>query len=301
MKSDRNRAQIISIIGLVVGLGSCGDPDVQVAQQGQSSAAEASVRAEPLAPTQPARDLPIRVARAYVMRTTFPSTAIADYILTNRRHRKLVIECLADAGFAKYGYDTSDAPVLPSMVDSFRLPLQWVSPPQGMVPLPAIAPGIGFADPETQGWSPPAMSEDELLAFEAEIATCESRAPFAGAVDWRGAEAIDQEMQEIVRRALKDDRFAPIQQSYAKCIEEGGGTLSDGMSSDDFTIVGVSAQTGIVDQRVLELDAQCRSPLYDEFIMLEEDRWEDWLRKRGDDLERLVEEWAALEKESGIG
>lgn len=303
MKSDRNSALTIVALGLAVGLAACGEPIGRATQADSPTVTTTSAtpgRSEALLPAQTAADLPIRVARAYVMRTSFPSTVIADYILTNRRHRELVIECLTKAGFEKYGYDTSDAPVLPSMVDSFRLPLQWVAPPQGLVPLPDVAPGIGFADPDAQGWVPPEMPEDELAAFEAAIGLCESRAPFAGSIDWRGAEEIDQEMKDIAQKAMTSDGFTAIQQSYAKCLQTDGADLAGGNGSDEFTIVGLSAQTGIVDQGVLDLDTKCRTPLYDDFIVLEQDRWEEWLRRRGDDLESLVEDWAAIEKESGI-
>lgn len=96
---------------------------------------------------QPSTELAKRVAQAFATRTIFPSSAIAQYLLSNRAHRALVIECMDAAGYGKYGYDTSDPPITPAMLDGHRLAFSWISPPAGFIELPTISKGSQVTPP----------------------------------------------------------------------------------------------------------------------------------------------------------
>ena len=245
-------------------------------------------------------ELATRVAQAFVTRTMFPSSYVANLLLTNRAHRKVVIDCLSEAGFAEYGYDTSDPPILPEMVETFQFPLRWVSPPRGFVELPSPPPGLELRDPYEPGWVPPEMPADRLIKFEEAINTCENSSPFPSAVDYRGAEEIDAEMKAIESDTLKSAEFAPIAEKYIACVAaQGGRTPPTGFGEGWLLGPPDPQNAGKFD--AVTVDAQCRTPLYPKFVELRAKQWREWLDRRTDDLVELAADWARIEKDAGIG
>ena len=229
----------------------------------------------------------------------FPSSAIADYLLSNRAHRKLVIQCLQDAGFGEYGYDTSDAMIVPAMIDSFRIPLRWVAPPANFVPDREIPPGLRPSDPNAVGWVPPEMPADRLAAFEDAINVCEN-APYPSSVDWKLAEGIDGEMIALADEATHSDGFVSLQKAFETCIETRGGKMSQESPAGEFMIDAANPVDGDkFDAQAV--DSACRTDLYPAFIELKRDEWREWLDRREGDLKELADKWAQLEKEAGIG
>ena len=273
------------VAGSVAG---CGQPSVD---QSRISGQDPSIS------TASEMDLAVRVAQAYVDRTMFPSSVIADYLLSNRAHRKLVILCLRDAGFGELGYDTSDAMIVPWMNDPVRIPLQWVVPPAGFVAADELPPSLRPAEPDAIGWVPPESSADRLAAFEAAISRCENDSPTPpSSVDWTLADQIDGELIALAEAATTSAGFVPLKRAYEACVVARGGAMA---SSYESMIVSADPANSLAFDG-LDIDAACRTGLYPAFVELKADEWRTWLDRRVDDLQMMTEKWAELDRETAV-
>ena len=245
----------------------------------------------------PARsdDIPGRVARAFLSLTRTPVSAVADYLVQNRTYRRTMADCLAAAGFAEVGYDLSDPPITPAMLDGFRMPISWPSPPTGILAAPATPDFLQPTDPAAIGWTPaPFPSPEEEAKFAEAHASCEGSATFETKVDWNLINELLADADLIVESSRKQPEFAKLLDAYRTCAQQSDAPFTSPEEADQF---GANPRP---DLDVVGIDDRCRTPLYARFIQLSFDQWNQWLSDRAADLAALDANWLALQREAGF-
>ena len=247
---------------------------------------------------QPSTELAKRVAQAFATRTIFPSSAIAQYLLSNRAHRALVIECMDAAGYGKYGYDTSDPPITPAMLDGHRLAFSWISPPAGFIELPTISKGSQVTPPDAPTWQPPQFAtEEEQVRYDEVQTGCESNSEFPAIVDWSQIDVLGSEIADLEAKSESSPGFKALADSYATCVHSAGGTFS---SPEVIESLPADPANPISVQQLKELDSKCRTQLYPGFIDLSASGWQEWLDRRSQDLEAIGKMWLDIQNKAGI-
>jgi hypothetical protein len=271
------RLRVIALLCLVAGCGT----SIESTSSGRGDSAASAESG--------AKTTEVRVAELQVAATVFADVFVADYVLSNLEHRRLVGQCLDDAGFP--GVDLGDSVLItPEMLTSNPTPIRWSFPPQGVLSLPSrtLEGAEAAAAGQSKPWTPPSFpTAEEGLRFEASLAECDNSQPYPSSMESLRPLEVEAAINDVAEQSMRHQGFAKLDAAYRTCLQQEG-VQEVTYQADGIVMDGASGELA------RKVDGRCRGPLYGDFIALRSEDWEELLVEVAPELERYADQWSAI-------
>jgi hypothetical protein len=246
-----------------------------------------------------------RVSEAYWALTPPASTRRALAVLELRRVDDFMVECMAARGH-QFARRTRNFP--PGAFEITGAEAAWYAPPNRH----QAAYGLGMApsgqpiDPAFEAMTAQTLdlSADEEQAYDEVEIDCSSTIVDRLTFDWTPVNQILGEMRTIAESAKSKPGFGDLQRAYASCIASRGlgfddpdmllATVSNRYESEDD-----AEAVADFERAAATADAECRTPIWEEFLLLSDEEWMRFLDARSPEIASVLAGWASLEDEAG--
>jgi hypothetical protein len=294
---------------VIVVVSSCGATEVEKSASGEPAsttgrapeAIEVAVTAQAVSA---ADDLEAQVESAIVQLRGTAADDDAAFLVGNLALHRHVSACMAaeDLTYPDFLF----AAGLPGPMRSVRAySLAWPSPPDetlartvGLEPVHPSDPPIPLSVPPNDFYE--SLDSAGQTRYDATQSKCEASyvPPSNLAAAGKLSESIVASFQSVEAATLLNPSFAPVQEEYVSCMSSRGLSVEapDGLRDLLDNARGeLSGQNTVDDQKVIEskgielavADAECRAPLYGQFLSIDATAWKDWAESSSSDLKEL--------------
>ena len=243
-------------------------------------------------------ELTAQVAAAYHDLRPSPAMGMGVNVVVNEGIRERIGQCVTAKGFDFWPWpldmesrQTLDAPSNANGVDP-----QWAHPPDRE----GAARGLGLSaspywseeESKTLSTAPKVSAE-----YSRAIGECSNTTSNPVAFDSATMDRLHAEMIQIGQDTMKLEGFDTLRKRYAACIKERGFDFDDPAIVLDLAKAKLGTESAVTFERGAAVaDAECRLPLYDEFIRLNATAWTKWLTQSAPAVASVVAQFNGFEE-----